>query len=140
MPGWPTLAPPPILGSVAELNAAQSLVAQAAAAPPPVSPAQIAALVLAVGVMGAGARLMVMARRIEPGKVCDPPLPLVGGVRHSTVLTLSLCVLVLGYHIAAWTIPHWLALHVPVHRWWMVVGGILLALGGSALAERAERE
>ncbi len=120
---------------------AEVLIGQAAAgAPPPISIAQIAAVVLGVGVMAAGARLMVLARRVEPGQPCDPPLPLVGAVRRSTILTLSMCVLVLGYHIAAWAIPHWLALHVPAHRWWMLVGGVVLAAAGSVLAERAERE
>lgn len=113
---------------------------QAAVGAPAVSVGQIAAVVVGVGVVAAGARLMVFGRRLEPGQACKPPLPVVGAVRKSTILTLSMCLLVLGYHFAAWAIPHWLALHVPARRWWMLVLGVLLAAGGSVLAERVERE
>jgi hypothetical protein len=94
--------------------------------------------VLGAGVVIAGLWLLTRARRTAPDASCDPPLPLVGSVRRSTVYTLAVCVMVLGYHVAAWTVPHVLALHVPAHRAWMLLAGLALTIGGSLWAERIE--
>lgn len=105
---------------------------------PPLSVEDLALLVLGAGVLIAGLWLLTRARSTPPGESCDPPLPLVGAVRRSTVYALAVCVMVLGYHVAAWTVPHVLALHVPGHRWWILIGGIALAIGGSVWAEKIE--
>ena len=58
---------------------------------------------------------------------------------NPTRLTLGLCGLIIGYHVMAWSMPDgWLALRVPVTRWWAVVLVAALALGGSLLADRLD--
>lgn len=101
--------------------------------------AHIALLALGAGIIGTGVWLLVRARQTMPGTACDPPLPAIGAVRRSTLYTLAMCVIVTGYHIAAWTVPHVLGLHVPAHRAWMLIVGVALAVAGSVWAERIEK-
>ena len=96
-------------------------------------------LVLGAGVLGSGLWLLSRARKTAIGEVCSPALPLVGAVRRSTMYTLAMGVMVLGYHIAAWTVPGVLGLHVPGHRAWILVAALALTVGGSLWAERIER-
>lgn len=96
-------------------------------------------LVLGAGVLGSGFWLLSRARKTPIGELCSPALPLVGAVRRSTMYTLAMGVMVLGYHIAAWTIPSVLGLHVPGHRAWILVAALVLTVGGSLWAERIER-
>lgn len=57
-----------------------------------------------------------------------------------TRLTAGVCGLILGYHIAAWSMPpDWLTLRVPFSRWWVVAVVVVTAMGGSLLADRLER-
>lgn len=125
--------------TLAQLSIGQTAV-PAPPLPPAPTPAEIAMIVVGLGVFGAGIWLMGRARRTEPGAPCSPALPLVGAVRRSTMLTLAVCVLVVGYHIAAWMVPLWMPLHIPSDRWWMLAIGLVLMAGGSLLAERLERE
>lgn len=96
-------------------------------------------VVVGLGVLAAGGWLLARARRTPLDSPCDPPLPLVGAVRRSTLYTMALCVMVVGYHVAAWTVPTWLALHVPARRGWILGAAVAAAVAGSILAERLER-
>lgn len=130
------------IGALAQGGAATSATPAGAAPVPPSAPTsagEFAAIAVGVGVLGAGLWLMARARRTEADEPCEPPLPLIGAVRRSTMLTLALCIMVTGYHIAAWAVPVWLPLHVPAGRWWLLVGGVGLAIAGSLVAEKLER-
>ena len=54
----------------------------------------------------------------------------------ATRLTLGVCVILLGYHAAAWMCPPgWLGFSVPRERWWILVVGVAAAAGGSLLSD-----
>ena len=125
---------------LAQRTAPATTPAPASNLPPPPGPGQIAAIGLGISVIGAGLVLLMRARRTPPDVRCDPPLPLVGPVRRATLLTLGICTVVGGYHLAAWSVPAWLPLHVPMHRWWMLALGLTLAVAGTLLAERLEHD
>jgi len=61
------------------------------------------------------------------------------GLSEPTRLVFGLCLLVLGYHAAAYSLPsQWIVLHVPASRWWLLAAGVGLAVGGSLAADRLE--
>lgn len=72
-------------------------------------------------------------------------LPLVnrmgfGWVGVPTALTLGLCLLIVGYHAAVWSLPQGLdLLAVPRDRWWMLVVGVGAAATLTGLAEWLEQ-
>lgn len=79
---------------------------------------------------------MVWGGRVAPGDARDTTI---GGpnawrdrLTEATRLTLGLCGLFLGYHLASYVSPpHWLGLRVPPERWWLLVGGLALAICGT---------
>lgn len=51
----------------------------------------------------------------------------------------GLCMILLAYHAAAYISPdHWFGLKVPLERWYILLGGIFLALGGTLAIDRFE--
>jgi hypothetical protein len=88
------------------------------------------ALVIAVGVVAllAGALLFLRSRR---GK---------GGLTNPTTLVVALSLLLLGYHLLAWTLPErWFPLQIPAGLWPLLVGGIAVAIAGALVADALER-
>lgn len=60
--------------------------------------------------------------------------------RTPTRLVLGLSLLLLGYHIAMWSLPAGMrSVSIPPDRWWMLMLGLAAALGGTALAESLEQ-
>ena len=52
---------------------------------------------------------------------------------------LGLCVMLLGYHAASWASPdHWLPFRVPLEHWYLLIGGVVVAVGGSLLADHRQ--
>lgn len=57
-----------------------------------------------------------------------------------TRMTFGLSLMLLGYHAAAWMCPEtWLELRVPLSRWWLLMGGVALAVAGSLVSDRLGR-
>lgn len=51
----------------------------------------------------------------------------------------GLCMVLLAYHAAAYVSPdHWFGLKVPLERWYILLGGISLALCGTLAIDRFE--
>jgi len=111
------------------------------------SPLSVLGLILAGALAVAGGTLLWSPRRAagpkghpSEGETADDGLgPRRFGLSEPTRLVLGLCLLVLGYHAAAYSLPsHWIALHVPASKWWLLATGVGLAVGGSLAADRFE--
>lgn len=51
---------------------------------------------------------------------------------EATRLVLGLCAVLVGYHMAAYALPSaWLPLRVPIERWWLLAGGVVVAIAAS---------
>jgi len=62
-----------------------------------------------------------------------------GRLSEPTRLVLGVCALVVGYHVAAYALPGgWITLHVPASLWWVLAGGVALAIAGSLLGDLVE--
>jgi hypothetical protein len=64
---------------------------------------------------------------------------------EATRLTLGLCGLFVGYHLVSYVSPStWLGLRVPPERWWLLAGGVALAIlgtfGTDKVVEKVHRE
>lgn len=97
----------------------------------PVISASVAPWAMVIGVV-AGALVMVgslvLIRAGRAGRRATP-----------TRLTAGVCGLIIGYHVMAWSMPQgWLALRVPLSRWWAVALVTVAAVGGSLLADRLD--
>ena len=58
-----------------------------------------------------------------------------------TRMALGLTLLVLGYHVAAWSLPDsWTPMKVPLERWWMLAAGAGAMIGSSVAMDRREEE
>lgn len=87
--------------------------------------AMVAGALAGAVVMGAS---LVLIRAGRSGRRTSP-----------TRLTTGVCGLIIGYHVLAWALPaDWIALRVPLSRWWAVALVTLVALGGSLLADRLD--
>lgn len=68
------------------------------------------------------------------------------GLWHARLTSISrtvlgLCIMLLGYHAASWASPgHWLPFRVPPERWYLVVGGAMVAIVASLWADRRHDE
>ncbi len=101
--------------------------------------AQVAGLVGALALVVAAFWLLgaARARADDERRVV---LPMLGRVGNPTCLTLGVCAFVGAYHAAAYSLGPVVALvAVPIDLWWVVAGGIVLAVVGSLVAERVER-
>lgn len=107
----------------------------------PWSPGQLASVLIGAAFVAAGLVLMALERFGEP-----PDGTHGGGVRRwwggrsvATRYLLAGCMVIGGYHVAAWALPpHWPILAVPRERWWLVAAGIAAAVVGALLLDRAE--
>ena len=106
----------------------------------------IAALVAGGGLACAGLWLL-WGRRVvgvRSPKVLDEPVaPLGEEVRLSVSpgrLVAGMCLVLVGYHVAAYGSPaSWFPLQIPADRWWVLVLVVVLALAGTAASEWLER-
>ncbi len=85
---------------------------------------------------------MVWGGRAEPGQTRKPS-PMGGPnawrdrFTEASRLTLGLCGLFVGYHLASYVSPsHWLGLRVPPERWWVLVAGVAIAVLGTLGTDR----
>jgi len=54
-------------------------------------------------------------------------------------MVTGLCMILVAYHAAAYISPdHWFGLKVPLERWYILLGGISLALCGTLAIDRLE--
>jgi hypothetical protein len=135
---------------------------QAAAAPSSAaawSAGHILGLIFAIGVIGLGFRLILLARsrsraqRFNPTSESTPEsgsdlvepqarnLGWFAGLSTATQMVTGLALVLLAYHIAAWVSPsHWFPLQMPRDRWWVVFLLAGVGIGGSLLADRLERD
>lgn len=60
--------------------------------------------------------------------------------RTPSRLVLGLSLMLLGYHIAMWSLPAGMrSVSIPPDRWWLLILGVALALGGTVLTDSIER-
>ncbi len=60
-------------------------------------------------------------------------------VATQTRLVIGFSLMIVGYHAAIWTDPlARIAFGVPIDNWYLLAGGLVLAGGGTLLAERIE--
>lgn len=58
-----------------------------------------------------------------------------------TRLSGALVLLVIGYHVGAWTLPDaWVAMKVPLDLWWLVLGAAAAMLISSVAMDRKDQE
>ena len=64
------------------------------------------------------------------------------GLSVPTRMALALALLVLGYHIAAWSLPdHWTPIKLPIERWWILaIGGVMMLSSSVVMDRRDEAE
>lgn len=61
------------------------------------------------------------------------------GLSVPTRLATALALLVIGYHIAAWSLPDsWTPIKVPLDRWWVLAIGGVMMLSSSVVMDRKE--
>ncbi|GAB4384759.1 MAG: hypothetical protein Kow0022_08330 [Phycisphaerales bacterium] len=64
---------------------------------------------------------------------------LLGRTSVPTRLSLGLCLMVLGYHLASYALPTgWLWLRVPPGRLWILGVVVVVLVGGSLILDRVE--
>lgn len=98
---------------------------------------QFAGVAGAAGMLVLGMWVLWRSRhRAEEQRFVLPPL---GDIGVPTGLTIGVCLLVSSYHVLAYSLlPKVTLVAVPVDRWWIVAGGVLLAVAGAFSAERLE--
>lgn len=64
------------------------------------------------------------------------------GLSVPTRMALALALLVLGYHVAAWSLPDsWTPMKVPLDRWWVLaIGGVMMVSSSVVMDQRDEAE
>jgi hypothetical protein len=99
---------------------------------------QVAGLVGAAVLIAVGFWALWRARHRTAGDE-KVELPIVGTVGIPTCLTLGLCLLGLGYHVAAYSLlPGVVLVAVPLDRWWILVAASIVAVGSALAADRLE--
>lgn len=93
-----------------------------------------------VGLVGTG--LWVMRASAMPRQGAEPAQALPArGMSFASRAAVGLSLMFAGYHVAAWGTPEgWIALKVPRERWYLLVGGIVIAVGVSVGLDRMDRE
>ncbi len=77
------------------------------------------------------------AAAAEPSAQGSWPVRWRASMTPATRSVVGLCLLILGYHAAAYLTPRgWFGLMVPPERWWLLIGAIAIAVGGSILVDR----
>jgi len=63
------------------------------------------------------------------------------GLSVPTRTATALALLVLGYHIAAWSLPDsWTPIKVPPEKWWVLAIGGVMMLSSSVVMDRRDEE
>lgn len=63
------------------------------------------------------------------------------GLSVPTRMATALALLVIGYHIAAWSLPDaWTPMKVPLERWWVLAIGGVMMLSSSVVMDRRDEE
>lgn len=63
------------------------------------------------------------------------------GLSVPTRMATALALLVIGYHIAAWSLPDsWTPMKVPLERWWLLAIGGAMMLSSSVVMDRRDEE
>lgn len=97
-----------------------------------------AGVAAAVGMVAAAMVVLWHARHKSEDERVE--LPGLGKVGNPTCLTLGVCLMVGGYHVAAYSLlPVVSLVSIPLDRWWVVAAACGLAVGGSVWADRLER-
>lgn len=94
---------------------------------------------LGLGLTGIGLWTMRASAMPRQGADAAQALP-VRGLSFSSRAAVGLSLMFTGYHVAAWAAPEgWIALKVPRERWYLLVGGIVVAVGVSVGLDRLDR-
>ncbi len=103
------------------------------------TPWQWAGIVVGVGLAGSGLGVVWVGRRWGRSVEDAAPLPGFAELSPPTRMTLGVCLLIGGYHVAGYSMPDsWVPLKVPRHLWGVVPGAIVVALAGSVAADRLD--
>lgn len=63
------------------------------------------------------------------------------GLSVPTRMATALALLVIGYHVAAWSLPDsWTPMKVPLERWWVLAIGGVMMLSSSVVMDRRDEE
>ncbi|MCC6969827.1 MAG: hypothetical protein IT434_06345 [Phycisphaerales bacterium] len=64
------------------------------------------------------------------------------GLSVPTRMATALALLVLGYHVAAWSLPDsWTPIKLPIARWWVLaIAGVLMLSSSVAMDRRDETQ
>lgn len=111
------------------------------------TPEHVAALAVGGGLASAGLWLLfgkrILGSAARPAPSAEPEShvsPATFRLSEPTRLVVALCLVVVGYHIAAYASPAaWFPLKIPVERWWIMALGVLVAISGAILSDRMER-
>ena len=97
-------------------------------------------LAIAAGATLVGGGLWLMRASVMPryGAAAEDALP-ARGMSFASRAAVGLSLMFAGSHVAAWATPEdWIALKLPRERWYLLVGGIVTAVGVSLALDRAE--
>lgn len=102
----------------------------------------MAGLTIGISIIALGMYLLRCGRTrgVSDDNTSETPTPSFLGLSIPTRLALGFCLLLLGYHACAYSLPpHWISLKVPANRLWILAlfSGVLV--GGSLLADRVAR-
>lgn len=96
----------------------------------PLSPLTILGATLGAAVLGAGAWLLREPKEGTRRAALTVP----------TRLATALVLLVLGYHLAAWSLPdHWTPMKISPERWWLLAIGGAMMLSSSVVMDRRDQ-
>lgn len=95
------------------------------------------AFMIALGIVAllAGGTLFLRSRRGRVGEGAGE-----AGLTNPTTLVIACSLLLLGYHLLAWTLPdRWFPLQIPLRLWPLLAGGVGVAIAGALVADALER-
>jgi hypothetical protein len=101
----------------------------------------LSVVAIAGGVVLAGLGLWLMRASAMPrnGATDEQALPQ-RGMSFTSRAAIGLSLILAGYHLGAWCSPDdWFGMQVPRERWYLLVGGVLLAVGTSVGLDARDR-
>jgi len=106
----------------------------------PIPAPAVASLLVGLALVVLGLWVMRSSAMPRRDAEADRALP-VRGMSFATRSAVGLSLMLAGYHAAAWGTPDgWIELRVPRERWYLVVGGIAVAVGVSVALDRLARD